>query len=673
MWQRLDGLEFFVNVDAEGCLDRCFIQLDGSIEEWALGGSENVLLFDPTHGTNRHRLKLAAFVTVAPSGQTVILAICLLEHEDEITFEWLFLCFQRVFRVPPLSFFTDGDVAMDRAVEKMKAGAWKSTIHLLCVFHLSKNFFQHLHPLFSCKSAWRVVFTLFWQTAKNSDDSFQGEPFDAAIQEIKDLVSDAGAEAPVKRDAGLAWLGRLAERRCKWAACHVWQFRTWGVFSTQRAEMLQRVMKLALKANSELCKLVPVLIEMNNKRRDLRAVDEIRKTLKFGVIADSFPPFLQSLIGSVAKPNLTGFAMDLLLGQFKQAMQYIASPLATDGEYLISRVRSFPSQFTTPQFDANGLLQDYSCAADIGLAEAGREDEEGRLTTLRSCSCQFLTAWGIPCRHMIYLCFHLQQVSFPLERIGMKWRFVSPAFKQQAVDNLLRFVPPVQASSSAAAPAPLTKQERHSLAMAALRPLAELASLSEAFLTCVRMHAFDVSSHLRQNGQSSLLMPGADAVTGSRDPASLKSVLGLVYMPADYPATLQETDLVKRFVGYKWAAQGRGGWCFGIIHSQSTSQALLKVPHVESGYEELIDKPANFQVHHQCDNTYTDVALHLENFTKVAVAPMHSWMLLVEKDWTHVPATVLNPGKPPTKGRRATARKSVPGPGGPSKKGRPAQ
>ena len=44
MWQRLDGLEFFVNVDAEGCLDRCFIQLDGSIEEWALGGSENVLL-----------------------------------------------------------------------------------------------------------------------------------------------------------------------------------------------------------------------------------------------------------------------------------------------------------------------------------------------------------------------------------------------------------------------------------------------------------------------------------------------------------------------------------------------------------------------------------------------------------------------------------------------------
>ena len=135
MWQRLDGHEFFVNVDANGCLDRCFIQLDGSIEEWALGGSENVLLFDPTHGTNRHRLKLAAFVTVAPSGQTVILAICLLEHEDEITFEWLFLCFQRVFRVPPLAFFTDGDVAMDQAVEKMKAGAWKSTIHLLCVFH----------------------------------------------------------------------------------------------------------------------------------------------------------------------------------------------------------------------------------------------------------------------------------------------------------------------------------------------------------------------------------------------------------------------------------------------------------------------------------------------------------------------------------------------------------
>ena len=137
-------------------MDRCFIQLDGSTEEWALGGSENVLLFDPTHGTNRHRLKLAAFVTVAPSGQTVILAICLLEHEDEVTFEWLFNCFQRVFRVPPLAFFTDGDVAMDQAFQKMKAGAWTSTVHLLCVYHLSKNVFQHLHPLFSCKSAWQA-------------------------------------------------------------------------------------------------------------------------------------------------------------------------------------------------------------------------------------------------------------------------------------------------------------------------------------------------------------------------------------------------------------------------------------------------------------------------------------------------------------------------------------
>ena len=346
-------------MDANGSLDRCFIQLDGSIEEWALGGSENVLLFDPTHGTNRHRLKLAAFVTVAPSGQTVILAICLLEHEDEITFEWLFNCFQRVFRVPPLAFFTDGDVAMDQAFQKMKAGAWALVIHLLCVYHLSKNVFQHLHPLFSTdQRAWREVFTLFWQTAKNSDESFEGEGFEAAIQQMKDLVSAAGAEVPTKRDAALAWVGRLAERRGMWAACHVWQYRTWGVFSTQRAEMLQNVMKRTLRANSELCKLVPVLIDMNNKRRDLRAVDDIRKTLKMGVVAGSLPPFLQSLIGTVAKPNLTGFAMDLLLGQYKQAMSYKASRLGTDGEYLVSRVQTFPAQFTTPRFDANGLLQD---------------------------------------------------------------------------------------------------------------------------------------------------------------------------------------------------------------------------------------------------------------------------------------------------------------------------
>ena len=132
MWQRLDGHEFYVNVDAEGCLDRCLIQLDGSIDEWALGGADNVLLFDPTFGTNRHRLKLAAFVTVAPSGQSVVLAISLLAHEDEVTFEWLFAGFQRIFRVPPSTFFTDGDVA----IEEFFYALWRGVSEQYALFFL---------------------------------------------------------------------------------------------------------------------------------------------------------------------------------------------------------------------------------------------------------------------------------------------------------------------------------------------------------------------------------------------------------------------------------------------------------------------------------------------------------------------------------------------------------
>ena len=216
-WQRLDGHEFFVNVDAAGCLDRCFIQLDGSVEEWALGGSSNVLLFDPTHGTNRHRLKLAAFVTVSASGQTVILAICILAHEDAETFEWLFTCFHKVFRVPPACFFTDGDVAMEQAFKKMKAGFWALTLHMLCVYHLSKNVFQHLHPLFSDPVAWRTLFTLFWRIAKNSDSSYQGEAVEDGCLQLKNMVSEAGASAPQKRDAALkitGWNGYFPAARC---------------------------------------------------------------------------------------------------------------------------------------------------------------------------------------------------------------------------------------------------------------------------------------------------------------------------------------------------------------------------------------------------------------------------------------------------------------------------
>ena len=76
--RRDTGYQCFVRADGEGCLDRIFFELEDALTDYAVGGADNVLLFDPTHGTNKYGLKLALFVTVAATGASVALAVCVL-------------------------------------------------------------------------------------------------------------------------------------------------------------------------------------------------------------------------------------------------------------------------------------------------------------------------------------------------------------------------------------------------------------------------------------------------------------------------------------------------------------------------------------------------------------------------------------------------------------------
>ena len=650
--QKEDGHEFYLTVDASGRMDRCFVQLDGSLEEWALGGTQNVLLFDPTHGTNKYGLKLAAFVTVAPTGQTVILAICLFVHEDEDTFEWCFRSFARVFRVAPACFFTDGDVAMDKAYRNVERDVWAGCHHFLCVFHISKNVYKHLRPLFTEAKEWHTLFSLFWSIAKNSDVYFDDE-FDDGFSKLVQMVEQRPSSSA--QDKALSWLQSLKERKTKWAACFVWSHRTWGVFSTQRCEMMQAVMKSQVQSNFELIKLIPALIALNVRMRDLREVDDIRKCIKATFVADALPAVVKHIIGS--PPRLTGFAADLLCAQAKQALSYRCSPLAND-EFMVSRLPSMPAVTAEPMYDSTGFLTSFRCDADFGMAEVGDMDTSGRCTSLTDCSCQFLKAWGLPCRHIICVHIHKQMETFPFEKIGAKWFNVESHVVTAAVEHLIRQAPAARQVETGQATIEMTAQDRHSLAMASLRPLAELASLSNNNLAVVRMHALDVAGHIRNNGQSQLLHPGADAMTGSRDPSSLKSILGLLHQPAKCPSpdhlqfgAMAGQAYVGRFIAYKWADKGRGGWCFGVIKKQLFDAAEVMTAPGRS------EAQANFEVHYACDDTDVASVLVEENYCSVASAVKHSWMLLEERDWSYVPEAVLNPDKPARKGRASSKRK----------------
>ena len=66
---------------------------------------------------------------------------------------------------------------------------WPKCVHLLCSWHLFKNFHEHIYPLISRdKSDWYKVTNMSWKICKKSDaiskDSFDDE-WDEMVMEIR--------------------------------------------------------------------------------------------------------------------------------------------------------------------------------------------------------------------------------------------------------------------------------------------------------------------------------------------------------------------------------------------------------------------------------------------------------------------------------------------------------
>jgi transposase-like protein len=81
---------------------------------------------------------------VDETGKTQVLAVSVLLHEDTESFSWIFGCFSEAFQSQPVAAFTDSDAAMAAAIQE----AWPNTVHLLCTFHLFKNFHEHIRQHF---------------------------------------------------------------------------------------------------------------------------------------------------------------------------------------------------------------------------------------------------------------------------------------------------------------------------------------------------------------------------------------------------------------------------------------------------------------------------------------------------------------------------------------------
>ena len=127
------------------------------------------MVYDTKHGTNRFGLKLGCFVGLDNNGLSRIIAASLVLNETEESFCYVFHWFSTMFGNPRI-IFTDGDKQMAQAIRK----SFPSSTHLLCTFHLYKNLFEKVRPVFvGKKEYWNDFTNMWWKLCKLSD--FEGQ------------------------------------------------------------------------------------------------------------------------------------------------------------------------------------------------------------------------------------------------------------------------------------------------------------------------------------------------------------------------------------------------------------------------------------------------------------------------------------------------------------------
>ena len=445
-----EGLERFVDYDrTSNRMNRLYVELPGAKAEWAVGGKHNVMLIDPTFGTNVYRFKLCLITSVSSSGHTVILAYVLIDVEGINDFDWIFRCHHKVFRTPPSVVFSDHDLNIEAAMQRMQDSLWPDVCHMLCIFHLSKNVYERLHPKFlgdKKNEKWRAVHDLFWKISKNTDASFR-DFFDAQWKQLVDLVEQTATHRG-KLQEEITWLTKLGAQKARFAYCYTHEVCTLGVYSTQRAEAMQNVAKkgkIGLNNRTKLLTLHEKIDEYNADARARHDVDVFRTMFKQS--AFWVAPVLEEMRGRICV-----FAFGYLLSQAQEAYMYKSPPktIAKAGKYSFEVTRQAIRSSEGLRYEDNGKVQSYDDLSDFGLAgvysgsrtvEIRVTGEPSDMTLLEgSCSCQMGNSWGFGlCRHLFHILYTHQIMHVNVDYFVIpKWHKHDQAALHQMTDRLIR-------------------------------------------------------------------------------------------------------------------------------------------------------------------------------------------------------------------------------------------
>ena len=183
---------------------------------------------------------------------------------------------------------------------------------------------------------------------------------------------------------------------------------------------------------------------------------------------------------------MSNFAMELLRAQGAKVSSFdICEEVPScPGLYMIARSRALTTQTTS-----HDIPDDTQHGIDFGLQVPSFS--RPRSTDLNSCSCQFNTCWGLPCRHMLRLYLHLKTRDAFLEGvINFFWRKLDDSTLAVKTRELLLHPCPSTLDCCTSSDKGLSPQDRYNLLSMESKSLLELGSRSDKALNVV-LSCFD--------------------------------------------------------------------------------------------------------------------------------------------------------------------------------------
>ena len=111
-----------------------------------------------------------------------------------------------------------------------------------------------------------------------------------------------------------------------------------------------------------------------------------------------------------------------------------------------------------------------------------------RFTTMKDCTCQFHSCWGLPCRHMLALYQFLQLPDVPEGVVADRWKKKSAADVLAARRNLLQQLPGSLQVSAQTATRTWSDRDRYSYIVSESKAVCEHASKSDAAVEILIKH-----------------------------------------------------------------------------------------------------------------------------------------------------------------------------------------